>query len=86
MLGGGFMELKIKDSLVGAAKRSRILTGNMIKIIAAVLMVIDHVGVLFPSLGISLRIIGRVSMPLFAFMISEGAKYTKNKFNIRKYF
>jgi hypothetical protein len=77
------MELKIKDSLVGVAKRSRILTGNMIKIIAAVLMVIDHVGVLFPSLGISLRIIGRISMPLFAFMISEGAKYTKNRF---KYF
>lgn len=77
------MSSSLKKILVTAREKSRILTGNMIKIIAAILMVIDHVGVLFPSLGITLRILGRISMPLFAFMISEGARYTKNRF---KYF
>ena len=57
----------------------RFLTGNMIKIIAAVLMVIDHVGVILMHEGGILRILGRISMPLFAFMIAEGAKYTRNK-------
>ena len=57
----------------------RFLTGNMIKIIAAALMVIDHIGVILMHEGGILRILGRISMPLFAFMIAEGAKYTKNK-------
>ena len=55
------------------------LSGNAIKIIAALLMVVDHVGVIFFPESRMLRIIGRLSLPLFAFMISEGAKYTKNK-------
>lgn len=59
------------------------ISGNVIKILAAILMVIDHIGViLFPNV-LLLRIIGRLSFPLFAFMIAEGAKYTKNKL---KYF
>lgn len=45
-------------------------------------MVIDHVGkFLFPDTMI-LRIIGRFSFPLFAFLIANGAHYTKN---INKY-
>ncbi len=59
--------------------RVRFLTGNMIKIIAAVLMVIDHIGVILGQADGILRILGRLSMPLFAYMIAEGAKYTKNK-------
>ena len=57
----------------------RFLTGNMIKIIAAALMVVDHIGVVLMQEDGILRILGRISMPLFAFMIAEGAKYTKNK-------
>lgn len=57
----------------------RIFSGNMLKFIAAAAMICDHVGViLFPHIEI-LRIIGRLSFPIFAFMISEGAKYTKNR-------
>lgn len=55
------------------------LSGNMIKILAAVLMVIDHIGVVLGHEDSILRILGRISMPLFAFMIAEGAKYTKNR-------
>ena len=57
----------------------RRLSGNALKWIAAVFMVCDHVGViLFPELKI-LRILGRISFPIFAFMIAEGCRYTRNK-------
>ncbi len=57
------------------------LSGNVLKIIAAFFMVIDHIGyILFPACTI-LRIIGRASFPIFAFMIAEGCCYTKNKRN-----
>lgn len=55
------------------------LSGNALKIIAAVLMVIDHLGYfLFPQV-IILRILGRLSFPIFAFMIAEGCYHTRNK-------
>ncbi len=55
------------------------LTSNMLKVIAMVTMLIDHVGVhLFPT-EISFRIVGRLAMPIFAYLIAEGCRYTKNK-------
>lgn len=61
----------------------KFLSGNALKILAAIFMLADHIGVLiFPRVTF-LRIIGRLSYPIFAFMISEGARYTKNK---SKYF
>lgn len=57
----------------------KILSGNTLKTIALVSMVVDHVGlVFFPSI-IIFRILGRLAFPIFAFMISEGARYTKNR-------
>ena len=42
-------------------------------------MLIDHIGYfILPQLTI-LRLIGRLTFPIFAFLISEGTKYTKNK-------
>lgn len=59
--------------------RLRIIDGTYLKLFAALLMLIDHIGlILFPNILV-FRIIGRLSFPIFAFMISEGAKYTKNK-------
>ncbi len=55
------------------------LSGNALKIIAAVAMLIDHVGYLMLPQYDVLRIIGRLAFPIFAFMIAEGCKYTKNK-------
>jgi hypothetical protein len=57
----------------------RFLNGNMLKILAAIFMVVDHVGLLFFPYEPIFRIIGRLAYPIFAFMISEGAKYTRNK-------
>jgi len=61
----------------------RFLSGNILKIIAAVCMTIDHIGyIFFPNIAV-FRIIGRVAFPIFAYMIAEGCRYTKNKL---KYF
>lgn len=50
----------------------------MLKLIAAVLMLIDHIGAsLLPSYFI-LRIIGRLSFPMFAYIVAKGAKRTKD--------
>ncbi len=50
-----------------------------LKFIACVTMLIDHIGfILFPNV-MWLRYIGRLSMPLFAYFIAEGARYTRNK-------
>lgn len=56
---------------------------NQLKILACISMFIDHMGLLlFPGIQI-FRIIGRIAMPIFAFFIGEGCRYTSNK---KKYF
>ena len=59
----------------------KILNGNGIKLLAAVLMITDHIGMFFFPQALWLRCIGRISLPLFAYMTAEGCRYTKNKFN-----
>lgn len=70
------------------------IPANSIKIIAACLMLIDHIAafLIYPKLANggfedyyfwndlywSMRIVGRVAFPLFAFFVVEGKKYTKN--------
>ena len=55
------------------------LTGNQLKILALIFMTADHIGyMLLPQL-IFLRCIGRLAMPIFAWMIAEGCRYTKNR-------
>ena len=55
------------------------LSGNALKIIAMLSMLADHAGkALFPDLLI-LQLFGRVAFPLFAYMIAEGCRYTKNR-------
>lgn len=55
------------------------LSGNMLKLIAALSMVADHVGLMFfPEVPL-LRLIGRLAFPIFAFMIAEGCRYTRNR-------
>lgn len=57
----------------------RFLNNNSLKIIAAIAMLIDHVGMILFSSVLIFRIIGRLAFPIFAFMIAEGARHTKNK-------
>ena len=63
------------------AKRSKIcfLSGNMLKFIAAFTMVIDHLGFFIFKDVLIFRIIGRITFPIFSYLIAEGCRYTKNK-------
>lgn len=65
------------------------LSGSALKMIAVVTMIIDHIGMIFflgPASTSStyyaiyyiLRLIGRISFPLFAFLVAEGITHTKN--------
>ncbi len=60
-------------------KKSFILSGNALKMIAAVSMTIDHIGLIFYPRLLLLRTLGRFAFPIFAFFIAEGCKYTRNK-------
>jgi TraX protein. len=54
-----------------------------LKLLAVVTMLVDHIGaVLFPGDPV-LRMIGRLSFPIFAYLISEGLVHTSN---VKKYF
>ena len=56
-----------------------VFTGNFLKCVAAVLMLIDHVGVMFFPDALILRILGRPALPIFAFFIAEGCRYTRSR-------
>ncbi|MBR5410133.1 MAG: hypothetical protein IK104_05630 [Clostridia bacterium] len=56
---------------------------NRLKLIGCVTMLIDHVGLLFFPNVLILRVIGRVSMPIFAFFIGEGCRFSRHR---KKYF
>ena len=65
-------------------KKIRFINADLLKLLAAALMLIDHIGMIFfdrfsPDTYWILRKIGRLSMPLFAFAIAEGCRYTRNK-------
>ena len=55
------------------------VSNNALKLLALLTMTCDHVGLeLLPRFRI-LRIIGRLAFPIFAYMIAEGCRYTKNR-------
>ena len=60
-------------------KKHQFLTGNMLKLLAAFSMLLDHAGLLFFPTEMGFRIAGRLAFPIFAFMIAEGCKYTRNR-------
>lgn len=56
-----------------------ILSGNALKIIAAITMFIDHMGMLLFPENMAFRIVGRLAFPIYAYMIAEGCKFTRNR-------
>lgn len=55
------------------------LTGEQLKLLALVCMTLDHVGlVLLPGILV-LRVLGRLAFPIYAWMIGEGCRYTRDQ-------
>jgi hypothetical protein len=51
---------------------------EILKLIAIITMVVDHVGIVVFSDNITLRLIGRISFPIFALLLAEGFIRTKH--------
>ncbi|MEM6452672.1 MAG: TraX family protein [Cyanobacteria bacterium P01_D01_bin.105] len=54
------------------------ITAFDIKLIAAVTMLIDHIGAVFFPEQLIFRVIGRISFPLFAWLAAQGQAHTRN--------
>lgn len=63
-------------------QRNRFNT-EILKIIAVITMVIDHIGAIFLPQYAILRYIGRMAFPMFTYAVAVGYRYTHNK---KKYF
>ena len=60
------------------------MSNFILKLIAIITMLIDHIGYFyFPDVMI-LRFIGRIAFPLYAFLITQGIFYTKDKIKYLK--
>ena len=56
-----------------------------LKLIACLTMLVDHIGALLMPQYMWMRAIGRLSFPIYCFMLAEGVHYTKNplKYGLR---
>ena len=59
--------------------KNGIFSGNALKIIAMISMLIDHIGVILLDNYEPFRIIGRLAFPIYAYLIVEGCKHTNNR-------
>ncbi len=55
------------------------LTGNALKLLAAITMACDHIGFIFFPLSAPWRYVGRLALPIFSFMIAEGCAHTRSR-------
>lgn len=55
------------------------LSGNQLKLLGLLTMTADHVGMILLPSWVFLRWIGRIAMPVFAWMIAEGCRHTRSR-------
>lgn len=88
---------KVKEKIVEIKEKYGHFSGEQLKVIALIFMVIDHIGFrlmysnstcnieIYRRIGEFFRILGRISFPIFAFLVVEGFRHTSNtkKYAIR---
>lgn len=67
-----------KNSPLGNKIPFRGITSNILKLIAVILMLSDHIWATAMSFGDWMTYIGRMAFPIFAFLIAEGFVHTSN--------
>ena len=60
------------------------LSGSALKVIAMISMVIDHIALYLMEHGTvlyeTMRLVGRIAFPVFAFLIAEGFIHTRSRY------
>lgn len=72
---------RVSSILTPGIVKTLSLSSNALKFIACATMLIDHTGWLFFPEQLLWRAVGRLSFPLFAFLIAEGCERTSNARN-----
>ncbi len=67
-----------KTGILENVKKVKLLDSNMLRTVAVVLMISDHVWATAMSFGNWMTYIGRMAFPIFAFQIAEGFVHTRN--------
>lgn len=62
--------------------RYKCVNGFILKMIAVITMLIDHIGAVLYPYEMGFRYIGRIAFPIFVFLLVEGFHYTRN---VRRY-
>lgn len=61
------------------------ISQEALKLIACLTMLIDHIGAIFFPTTVWFRMVGRISFPIYAFLLSEGIHHTRSlaKYGLR---
>lgn len=60
------------------------MSGTALKLLALVLMLLDHVALFIPGMPVWMHYVGRAAAPIFMFCLAEGFKHTSNKMGYLK--